>query len=398
MSDYQKMHVDRRTLYEEVWSEPVSLVATRYGISDVGLAKICRSLTIPLPSRGYWAKVKAGRVMKRVPLPPAGEAHQETTKLVKLSDEQIQTRAEEREKLATIRKELPDVRLPGESLQPHPLVHEASKRLHGKTGWPKDTGLRGAPSEVLNISATHTALDRALEIANRLLTALAIHDFSVHLDCKNAVTVLRMNSTATELTFSLTEQVKRSAHEITEAEEAARKRYFDRIRKGISSEYPSIPQYDYSATGLLIISIGRWPCRTWRDTPKKKLEERLGEVVAGTLALAKETHFKKLEELRREQERKLVQENYERLVRRRELETVHFQEMETQALNWERAERIRSFIDAVEQRRGTENAPTQDEQGWLLWARAKADWLDPLIKVSDPILDAPEPKKPGYCW
>lgn len=27
---------------------------------------------------------------------------------------------------------------------------------------------------------------------------------------------------------------------------------------------------------------------------------------------------------------------------------------------------------------------------------AKADWLDPLIQVSDPILDAPEPKRPGY--
>lgn len=51
--------VDRETLYNEVWTEPVSVVAPRYGLSDVGLAKICRSLAIPLPSRGYWAKVKA---------------------------------------------------------------------------------------------------------------------------------------------------------------------------------------------------------------------------------------------------------------------------------------------------------------------------------------------------
>ena len=44
--------VDRETLYNEVWTEPVSVVAPRYGLSDVGLAKICRSLAIPLPSRG----------------------------------------------------------------------------------------------------------------------------------------------------------------------------------------------------------------------------------------------------------------------------------------------------------------------------------------------------------
>jgi hypothetical protein len=61
--------VDRETLYNEVWTEPVTVVAQRYGLSDVGLAKICRSLAIPLPSRGYWAKIKAGKIMGRAPLP-----------------------------------------------------------------------------------------------------------------------------------------------------------------------------------------------------------------------------------------------------------------------------------------------------------------------------------------
>ena len=56
--------VDRETLYNEVWTDPVTVVAPRYGLSDVGLAKICRALAIPRPSRGYWAKVKAGRVME----------------------------------------------------------------------------------------------------------------------------------------------------------------------------------------------------------------------------------------------------------------------------------------------------------------------------------------------
>jgi len=39
-----------------------------------------------------------------------------------------------------------------------------------------------------------------------------------------------------------------------------------------------------------------------------------------------------------------------------------------------------------------------EQSEWLAWARAKADWLNPLVKVSDPILDAPEPNKPGYNW
>jgi len=66
--DIKKMRV---TLYEEVWAEPVTTVAVRYGISDNGLRKRCKALGIPLPPCGYWSKVKAGKpVADRPPLPP----------------------------------------------------------------------------------------------------------------------------------------------------------------------------------------------------------------------------------------------------------------------------------------------------------------------------------------
>jgi len=62
---------EREKLYEEVWNEPVVLVAKRYGISGVALGKTCRKLAVPLPPRGYWARVRAGRkVPPRPPLPP----------------------------------------------------------------------------------------------------------------------------------------------------------------------------------------------------------------------------------------------------------------------------------------------------------------------------------------
>lgn len=61
---------ERIKLYEEVWSDPVVAVAKRYGISDVGLRKICKRLGVPMPPAGHWAKVKAGRSMKRPSLPP----------------------------------------------------------------------------------------------------------------------------------------------------------------------------------------------------------------------------------------------------------------------------------------------------------------------------------------
>jgi hypothetical protein len=65
---------NRERLYEEVWSEPVIVVAKRYGLSDVGLAKICKKLNIPRPCLGYWAKKAAARPIGRPPpLPPLGK-------------------------------------------------------------------------------------------------------------------------------------------------------------------------------------------------------------------------------------------------------------------------------------------------------------------------------------
>ena len=51
----------RSEFYEMIWREPMSTVAKRYGMSDVGLAKLCRRNRIPTPPRGYWAKREQGQ-------------------------------------------------------------------------------------------------------------------------------------------------------------------------------------------------------------------------------------------------------------------------------------------------------------------------------------------------
>ncbi len=53
-------HDERRRLYDEVWAEPMLAVAKRYGLCDVGMAKLCRRAQLPVPPRGYWARLKGG--------------------------------------------------------------------------------------------------------------------------------------------------------------------------------------------------------------------------------------------------------------------------------------------------------------------------------------------------
>lgn len=68
---YLLSRYNREQVYDEVWSDPTRIVAKKYGLSDVGLAKVCKKLKIPRPGPGYWAKKSAGKyVGKRPPLPP----------------------------------------------------------------------------------------------------------------------------------------------------------------------------------------------------------------------------------------------------------------------------------------------------------------------------------------
>ncbi len=72
--------VTRESLYEEVWTTPLTKLADSYGVSNVALAKVCRKLNVPVPGRGYWAKVAAGHSVKRWPLPGTAKHHVTTIK------------------------------------------------------------------------------------------------------------------------------------------------------------------------------------------------------------------------------------------------------------------------------------------------------------------------------
>jgi hypothetical protein len=61
----------RDEVYELVWSMPMRDAAKHYRISDVALKKVCRSLSVPTPDRGYWLRSAAKRERLALPkLPP----------------------------------------------------------------------------------------------------------------------------------------------------------------------------------------------------------------------------------------------------------------------------------------------------------------------------------------
>ena len=65
----REIRLDRAALFERVWTEPIEKLAKEWALSGRGLAKACQRLKIPVPPRGFWARVQHGQRIRRPRLP-----------------------------------------------------------------------------------------------------------------------------------------------------------------------------------------------------------------------------------------------------------------------------------------------------------------------------------------
>lgn len=386
---------DREGLYELVWSEPASKLAPQFGLSGVGFAKMCKRLGVPLPNRGFWARKQAGQSPRRPPLPKAKPGQDQKVQLRRLNADAQIAWYEAKQKAAEAKKAIQEIECPSELADPHALIRAAANRLKGKTGWNHHKGLRSAPGEILSIEVTEGSLDRALLIMDVLIKAIADMSGEVRINSEKKETLLRLDGV--DLPITLAEHVGRTRHEISPVEKKAQERYWNRSHRDTNTPYPHIPQYDYHPSGQLTLTVGRWPSKTWRDTPRTQLEKRLSEIIPGIAAVAIETRQREEEQARAQIERQAAKDRYAAKMKERSDERQAFRQLRRDARNWAMANQIRAYINAVEQ--GKEQGGLHsDGAAWAAWATQKAAWIDPMINASDITLDAPEPERPSYWW
>jgi hypothetical protein len=107
--DGAALTLSREDLYELVWSKPMRELAKDFGISDVALAKRCRGLGIPVPGRGYWARLDAGQAPHRPKLPERKSEWRDHRALT----------------VAPAQEALPAIRSPAEALQEAERIQRA---------------------------------------------------------------------------------------------------------------------------------------------------------------------------------------------------------------------------------------------------------------------------------
>lgn len=114
----------RQQLYDRVWSGPMTKLAAEFGVSDAGLAKMCKRLAVPRPPRGYWAKLAAGKKVSKMRLPePKGDTPAKVTITPSPAAEQAPVLSKETAaRIEAVREDVAKIPVPDRLLRPHPVV------------------------------------------------------------------------------------------------------------------------------------------------------------------------------------------------------------------------------------------------------------------------------------
>ncbi|MFV2072527.1 MAG: hypothetical protein ACC742_07730 [Thermoanaerobaculales bacterium] len=283
--------ISREQLYEEVWAEPVTKVAGRYGVSDVAVAKWCKKLNVPRPGRGYWARKNAGRRVRQMPLPEAKEGQQKYFSRPK-SEKRSPAPSAKILGLELFEKPIP---VP-EVLDPEYLLVTETRRVLEGAESDEHGILRPRGVEVLDIGVCEASMKRALRIMNALIRALEGAGFAVEIDAilDSAGRPSGYTTSAVihdeRIAFSMTEKTQRKERAPTDEERAEMRR----------SPWRRGPFYAHSPSGVFSLQIERgWHRerhrRTWSDGKPRRLEGCLYSVVRSLLISADARKRRRLE-------------------------------------------------------------------------------------------------------
>ena len=156
--------ISREELYELVWSQPMTKVGEQFKVSGSYLARVCSELHVPRPDRGYWAKLEAGKAVRKIPLPPAQPGDP-------LGWAQGGGPVPIQTEMPTA-ADLVHSRPTKVAKHTHRLVHGA--KTHFESGRPIKDGeyLKPFKKLLVDVTSSKASLDKALQFASDLFNAL----------------------------------------------------------------------------------------------------------------------------------------------------------------------------------------------------------------------------------
>ena len=384
------MEVHRETLYEEVWETPLShLGPEKYGVSDVGLRKVCEKLHVPTPPRGYWAKRQHGKDPPKKPLPDlpgdAPETHDfegaqapgsTASESGDPGSEHTSAERDSSEEKSSEEKtvpEAPPIDVPEASLQPnsgdsHPLVEQTRMALEDP--YPDTYGRIGNSRPLgVSVNVSPGALPRALRILDAVVKAAESAGWEAFEEHAGDQPASHLLIEGEEIPFRITEKVTQEEKDISEEELSiteSKYRYHQtgRLHFKLPFQHPSPPGQ-----------------KKWAEDEKGDLEGMLPGILERAYESAydvKETRRKRKRRARKREKKKKAREEKKK---RREEEKRRRNTLVETATQWSKSQDLRDYIEEVRQR-VDEKSLTEEKrekvEEWIAWARKHADRIDPL--------------------
>lgn len=377
------LRMTREELHGLVWSQPIRTAAASMGISDVALAKRCRTADVPVPPRGWWARKEAGKAVRIAPLPPlpfamanyfpALDPPAVDTAEPSLLDEAsglppAPVFRDLAQVLEEIRTAVRPFRVPAVLERPHPIVARLLKQDAARpAGAGRSMFSRDGPRFATPVQ------QRRLRVLSTLLTELS------RLGCKAS------GSTHAGERFSL--DVGGSwLHIFLGVEDGPSASWFHGKRQGRRPEESGRLRFD------IVDHDPRTPPKlSWREDVMP-LERQATEIVRGLLVWAEEDSRRRAvlghkwaceAHERRLRDARIAAEKAEadRIAREAAAAAARTDALIGGAEALERAARIRRYVAAVRAAASVSpGAPVPaDLDRWMAWALAEADAIDPVL-------------------
>ena len=272
----EEIKLTRQELYDLVWSEPLSRLARKYKISDNGLRKICKRMSIPLPILGYWQKAQYKKTVLKIKLPKVFKGEDRITLCYRDSEGNYVKKVESPSLL--LKKEIQNdlklpLKVPERLTNPDPIIIKAQNTLQieKRKSYNFNGFVETVPGE-LHIRVTPTNVGRALRFMDAFIKLLRTRNNDVIL--KNG----KIRGVIYEVDFeiSLKEKMK------------------------IIKTQDRYGSQEYHPTGILAFVVDSYPHKEWVDGAKL-IESKLTDILVYLELKCNEMHEYWLDQDRKRQ-------------------------------------------------------------------------------------------------
>ncbi|MGY8704599.1 hypothetical protein RAD16_02490 [Bradyrhizobium sp. 18BD] len=373
----------RLQLYEMLWSTPLGELATQLSVSSPTLKNTCTKFDIPVPPRGHWAKLQAGKPTARVMLPARAPGMSDEIHLGtrcywqrSLTDDELLAPLPDRPEFSEdivlvrdrIRKVIGTLKVGKMLTLKHPIV----AKLLGQDEARREKQRTAAYTFSWDKPIFDTPFEqRRLRLLNALFLAVARCGGKPEVRGHEAREItITVHQTAVFLTLDRPKVTRRGTGQ---------------------SPHPTGGKSDPLRFAIVEGYQREVERAAWLDTEDSPLERMMAEIAVEIVAAAelkyregcvRQFEWRVKRKAEREEEIRQHKIELERQERERQqrLEQARIDRLLDEAATLRRATDIRVYVHEVRQAAGGEgvNTPAEEVERWAQWALAEADRIDPV--------------------